>query len=498
MRFDTLSRRGFITAAAGLSAGPYLALGKDRVTRPMKRAMGRLGFEATTLGLGGQASLQWTPPGVDAVPIILKAFSLGVNYFDTSNMYGPSQSYYGKAFRTLHLVPGEPGYDERKRRSIFLTSKSVLRFGKGGWSKRGLFNATNGPRGSHTVDDVKRTLSQVFGDGDGAYPAGAYLDLVLAHAVGSMEDVEAVYEGYLKPDPKAETIGALAALRDLRDGTNLTGLNPKEEKLIRHVGFSGHHSPAVMMEMIQRDEQNLFEGMLIAVNANDRLCFNMQHNALPVAMAKNLGVIGMKTFADGALYTKPANWSSRPEHVVLTVGSPALPSRPLVQYSLSMPGVHTLIVGTGHIDEDPKACQLTQNLAAAQIRAGALKPTDLLEIEKSAAAVKDGKTNYFQAARQELTAAREAAIEQEMRGGKRVVRLKWQTAFAGDEPIARYEVRRDGEKIAELPFRPQTTKAPLAFEDAAPDKAPHKYRLTTVDMIGRTAATDELAVEAIA
>jgi aryl-alcohol dehydrogenase-like predicted oxidoreductase len=497
MTSDNLSRRAFLATTAGLSAGPYLALGKDRVTKPMKRAMGRLGFEATTLGLGGQASLQWTPPGVDPVQIILKAFALGLNYFDTSNAYGPSQSNYGKAFRELNLTPGVAGYNERKRRSIFLTSKTVLRFGKGGWNKSGLFNFTNGPRGSHTVDDVKRTLSQVFGDGAGNYPAGAYLDMALVHAVGSMVDVEAVYEGYLKPDPKAETIGAMAALRDLRDGTNLTGLNPKEEKLVRHVGFSGHHSPAIMMEMIQRDEGGLLEGMLIAVNANDRLFFNMQHNALPVAMAKNLGVIGMKAFADGAMYTKPATWSNRPEHVVLTAGSEALPSRPLVQYSLSMPGVHTLIIGTGHIDADPKACQLTQNLAAAQIRAGALKPTDLQAIEKTAGAVKDGKTNYFQVAKQDLTAPREAAIEQETRSGKRVVRLKWQTAFAGDEPLARYEIRRDDEKIAELPYRPQTTKLPFAFEDAAAGKEAHKYRVAAVDMVGRTAATDELTVEAV-
>ena len=92
--------------------------------------MGRLHFEATTLGLGGQASLQWTPSDVDPARIILKAFDLGINYFDTSNAYGPSQSNYGKAFRELHLIPGEAGYDERKRRSIFLTSKSVLRFGQ--------------------------------------------------------------------------------------------------------------------------------------------------------------------------------------------------------------------------------------------------------------------------------------------------------------------------------------------------------------------------------
>jgi aryl-alcohol dehydrogenase-like predicted oxidoreductase len=497
MAHHKLSRRGFLGTAAGLSVGPYLALGQNNVTKPMKREMGRLNFEATTLGLGGQSSLQWTPADVDPVKIILKAFDLGLNYFDTSNAYGPSQSNYGKAFRELHLAPGESGYDERKRRSFFLTSKTVLRFGKGGWNKPGLMNFTNGPRDSHTVDDVRRTLSQVFGDGNGNYPAGAYLDMVLVHAVSTMEDVEAAYVGYGNPDPQAETIGAMAALQDLRDGTNLTGLNPKEEKLIRHIGFSGHHSPAVMIEMIQRDEHNILEGMLVAINANDRQCFNMQYNAIPVAAAKNMGMIAMKTFADGAMYTKPANWSTRPEHVVRTVGSAALPSRPLVQYSLSIPGIDTLIIGTGQIDSDPKSCQLTQNLASAQIASGALALADLRAIEKMAGAAKDGKTNYFQAAKQELTAPREASIEQEVRGGKRVVRLTWQTAYAGDEPIANYEIRRDGRKIGELPYRPQTTKAPLLFEDFAAGKEARTYRIATVDTAGRTAVTGDLTIDAV-
>ncbi len=485
----TLTRRGFLGTAA--VAGPFLALGKTGVANPVKREMGRLQFEATTLGLGGQASLQWTPADVDPAKIVLKAFDLGINYFDTSNAYGPSQSNYGKAFRELHLIPGEAGYDERKRRSIFLTSKSVLRFGKGGWNKPGMMNFTNGPRGSHTVDDVKRTLSQIFGDGNGNYPAGAWLDQVLVHAVSTMEDVEAAYEGYLNPDPKAENIGAIAALVDLRDGTNRTGLNPKEERLIRHIGFSGHKSPAVLLEMIQRDEHNVFDGMLVAINANDRLHFNMQYNVIPVAAARNMGLIAMKVFADGAMYTKPAVWSTKPEHVVRTVGSAALPSRPLVEYSLSIPGIHTAIIGTGQIDADPKSCQLTQNLAAAQIAAGALSASDRRAIEKPANAMKDGKTNWFQDARQDLTPPREAAVE---RGGPSMVRLKWQTAYAGDEPIVRYEIWRDKQKIGQVPYKPQTTRAPFVFEDAAAGEAARTYQIATVDAANRTAMTADLRI----
>jgi aryl-alcohol dehydrogenase-like predicted oxidoreductase len=498
---NAYSRRRFIKdaalASAAVSLGPYFVFGEAQPARLMKRTMGRIGFETTTLGLGGQGALQWTPAGEDPVKIILKAFDLGVNYYDTSNVYGPSQETYGKAFREMHLIPGQPGYDERRRQSIFLTSKTALRFGKGGWQKQGLINVSNGGQGLHAADDVKRTLSQIFGDGRGSYPQGAYLNMVLMHSVSSLADVDAVYEGYERPDAKAETIGALAALIDLRDGTNLTGINPKEEKLIRHIGFSGHQSPDVMMEMIQRDSRGILEGMLVAINANDRLNFSMQHNVIPVAAANNIGVIAMKVFSDGAMYTKEAAFTSKPEQIVLTIGSKSLPSRGLIQYSLSTPGVHTAIIGTGHIDADPASCQLRQNLLAAQIAPGGLSGSDRKEIEKLAGTVKEGKTNYFQAASQPLGAPRNAGASQNMRGRKRAAKLIWQTAYAGDEPIVRYEVWRDDQKVGQIAHKPQARKTPFSFEEPIADKAAHRYRIVTVDAAGRTAKTEEVQLAAI-
>jgi aryl-alcohol dehydrogenase-like predicted oxidoreductase len=503
--FDNVfSRRQFIRSAAltsaGLSIGPYFTFGKTQPAKLVKRQMGRLGFEATTLGLGGQASLQWTPADVDPVKIILKAFDLGVNYFDTSNLYDSSQLNYGKAFRELHLIPGQPGYNERLRRSIFLTSKTALRFGKGGWQKQGLINVTNGAAGSHTADDIKRTLSQIFGDGQGSYPEGAYLNMVLMHSIGhnsGMADVDSVYEGYEHPDPKAETIGALATLIDYRDGTNLTGLNPKQEKLIRHIGFSGHAQPDVMMEMIQRDSRGVLDGMLVAINANDRMNFNMQHNIIPVAAANNLGIIAMKVFADGAMYDKAATWTSKPDMVVRRVGSATLPSRRLVEYSLTTPGVHTAIIGTGHIDGDYASCQMQQNLSAAQIAPNGLSISDRREIEKLAGTIKEGKTNYFQAPAQALGAARTPTVAQETRGQKRVAQIKWQTAYAGNEPIIRYEILRDGQKAGQVMHKPQITRTPFLFEDALSDKTAHSYQIVTVDTVGRTAKTEDVPLSAV-
>ena len=43
---------------------------------------------------------------MEAERIILKAIKKGVTYFDTSNIYGPSQLTYGKAFSCLKMIPG--------------------------------------------------------------------------------------------------------------------------------------------------------------------------------------------------------------------------------------------------------------------------------------------------------------------------------------------------------------------------------------------------------
>jgi aryl-alcohol dehydrogenase-like predicted oxidoreductase len=491
VQFD---RRNFIktsaTAAIGIGLFPSLS-GYRSKQKLLTRSFGRLNHEVTTFGLGGQASIQWTPDDVDPVAIILKAFENKVNYFDTSNLYGPSQMNYGKAFRQLGLIPGMSGYDEKLRHSVFLTSKTHLRVAKGDLNIEGVNNWSNGPAGSHTIDDVKRSLSLIFGDGKGNYPAGAYLDMVLIHSLSGKAEVDLLYEGLYDTDARADRIGALAALRDYRDGSNLTGLNPKEEKLIKHIGFSGHYDTGVMMDMIQRDQDNLLEGMLVAINPNDKLYFNMQHNVIPVAAAKNMGIIAMKVFADGAMYTKGAHWSNQPSHVVRQVGSSDVPFRPLIEYSLTTPGISTAIIGIGQISDNPEECQLTQNITASQIEPDGLSGSDREAIEKSTNKIKDGKTNYFQMEKGGLTPVHHARIK---KLNDRQIRLTWDTAFAGKNPIDCYEILRNNEKIGEIKHAPQISKKPFEFIDKVEPEEKVEYVIVTVDKKDEKAKTDHLTV----
>lgn len=494
-----MNRRKFtkttVMAAAAATLAPGFILNLNKTMSPMKRVFGKLGFEVTTMGLGGQASIQWTPEGVDPVKIILKAFDLGINYFDTSNLYGPSQSNFGKAFKIKNLIPGQLTYDESLRKSIFLTSKTHLRYAKGNGDVKGVNNWTNGEQGTHTIDDLHRSLSLIFGDGKGKYPQGAYLDMILIHNLNTREEVDALYEGLDDPDPKTERIGALAALRDYRDGTNLTGLNPGNEKLIRHIGFSGHFDPSVNMYMIQRDHTNLLDAMLVAINANDKQMFNMQYNVIPLAKAKNMGIIAMKVFADGAMYTKPAEWSETPGHVVRTVGSESLPSHKLIHYSLTTPGIHLAIIGIGQISSKDQDCQLTNNLAAAQILPEGLTHKERLSIEEMAKKVKQGKTNYFQNAAINLTAPKELLVSQKKENNIRTATINWHTAYAGDAPIKTYEIWRDGARIKEIPFVPQLTLDPFMYRDLLKDSSDHSYILKVIDDRGRITESSAVRLE---
>lgn len=298
--------------------------------------------------------------------------------------------------------------------------------------------------------------------------------MILIHTLNNRQEVDVLYEGLETPLNPNGNFGALVALRDLRDGTNLTGMNPKKEKLVRHIGFSGHADPPAMIEMIQRDEYGILEGMLVAINANDKTKYNMQHNVIPVAAAKGMGIIGMKTFADAAMYHKEPRWSGTPEDVYMKVGSPELPCRPLIEYSLTTPGVHTLIVGIGHIDDDPIRCQLTQDFYAAQVSPDGMTAEERERIEMQAANVK-GKSNYFQIDKVGLTSPSNLKRE-----GNKVI---WNTALAGDAAISHYEVLVNGVKADEIKHTPQILKSkPFVYEGKI--KPGDKLAVVAVDKAG--------------
>jgi len=444
-RREVLSVLGALPTAGVLNPGRLYAQAAKTFPR---RLLGRTGRLVTPLGLGGQASLQWTKPGIDPADIIVRAVQLGVNYLDTANAYGPSQANYGEAFRRLHLTPSDPAYDGALRQSLYLATKTGRRLA--------LDPASSGPT---AVDELKRSLTLIFGDGKGQIPEGAYLDAIQIHNLTSFEQVNQVYEGLAERGTrKPERIGAVAGLLDYRDGTNYTGLNPEHHHYVRHIGITGHLSSPVLMSALRRDTEDIIDTLLLALNANDRLCSSHQNNVLPLAVSRGLGVIAMKVLADGAFYGKQPRFSRTPEDVILSVGKPdAVSCADLVRYPLSLPGVCCAIIGTGWIDRDkPESDQLVANLAAA------LKDmpsqTERRRIEKEAEARHGAATNYFQEKPKGLVQPSDVRVK---RDGERVL-IQWNTAFAGTEPIRSYEILSGNRPLLSLPFRPQMTEAPLS------------------------------------
>jgi len=425
------------------------------VTADLKlRVLGRTGKRVVPFALGGQASLQWTNPGIDPAGIIVRAVELGVNYLDSANAYGPSQVNYGEAFRRLHLVPGTSRYNAALREKLFVASKTGRRYA---------IDRTQ-PTARTAVEELKRSLTQMFGDGQGFIPEGAYLDSIQMHNLTSLQQVDQLYENFDRRDDRSvDRLGALAAMLDFRDGTNVTGLNPEKRRWIRHIGITGHQSSPVLMNALQRDKGNILDTLLVAMNANDRRYLCHQNNVLPLAAAKGMGVIAMKVFADGVFYGKEPRFSRAPVDVCLTVGKDgAVASADLMRYPLAQTGVSCAIVGIGWINPDnPGDDQIVSNLAASQMDAASAR--ELARIEDDVACRHGVETNYFQERARGIVQPSSVTT---ILDGERVT-VRWNGALAGPEPLHSYRVYAGDRLVAAIPYRPQTSPAPLAYTVAA-------------------------------
>lgn len=204
-----------------------------------KRKLGRTGVEVTAIGLGGQGSLESQGGEKNCIEIIRRAIDLGINYFDTSPVYGPSELYYGKAL----------GKD---RKRIFLATKSDKRDRDG------------------ALRDIEKSLKRLRTD---------HVDLWQIHHLESREEVDKV----------TGKDGALQAFIEMKD-----------QKVTRFIGFTGHEEPTPLVEISKRHN---FDTVLCALNAADRhVKPSFIEKMLPVAQAQGLGVIGMKVLAQGFIF----------------------------------------------------------------------------------------------------------------------------------------------------------------------------------------------------
>ncbi len=200
-----------------------------------KRKLGKTGFDATIMGLGGEGLLRTNGLDKKTYTLINKALDLGINYCETARAYDGSEEYYGKALR-------------ERRKDIFLTSKSHARTKEG------------------AMEHLHETLRNMKTD---------HLDLWQVHDVRTGQDVEAVFaQG-----------GAIDAF-----------IEAKEKGLTRFIGITGHQEPSILKYCLQRFD---FDTVLMPVNPAEPSYKSFLEEVMPLAVEKGMGVIGMKIYIRG-------------------------------------------------------------------------------------------------------------------------------------------------------------------------------------------------------
>ena len=256
------------------------------------RLLGRTGVEVEAVSLGGEGILRTVGRAKEAVPVILEALRLGVRYCDTAPAYAQSQDYYGLAFR-------EAGEAARDR--VFLASKTHARDRDGAL---------------RLLDDSLRRLRT------------SWLDLWQLHDLRTMDDVDAIFGRG----------GAMEAVEIARaDGR------------VRHVGITGHHDPAVLVEAMRRHP---VDTVLCAINPADPARLPFIGTVVAEARARGVGVVGMKVMSAGQL-------------VADRVATP----RELVEYAASF--ADTCIIGCSSPLEVRENLSIGRSLGAMSVEARA-------------------------------------------------------------------------------------------------------------------------------
>src|SRR5664280_1258541 len=132
--------------------GTHPTLGRRMTMSLPQKTLGRTGYSATRLGLGGEGVLRTFGHEREAQAVIAAALAAGIKYFETARAYSGSESYLGRGLK---------GHRDK----IFLTSKSHERTFK------------------EAMAHLSITLKNLDTD---------YLDLWQVHDIRTMDEVEAL------------------------------------------------------------------------------------------------------------------------------------------------------------------------------------------------------------------------------------------------------------------------------------------------------------------
>ncbi|MGG6239229.1 aldo/keto reductase [Nodosilinea sp. AN01ver1] len=206
------------------------------------RTLGNTQETVSAIGLGG-FHIGKQQDEQESLRIIRSAIDRGITFMDNCWDYneGLSEIRMGNALRD--------GYRDR----VFLMTKA------------------DGRTKASAAQQIDESLKRLQTD---------HIDLLQFHEVIRLEDPDRIF---------AEE-GAVAAFRDA-----------KQAGKIRYVGFTGHKDPLVHLRMLEvaRQHDFQFDTVQMPLNVMDAHFRSFQHYVLPVLLERGIGVLGMKSMADG-------------------------------------------------------------------------------------------------------------------------------------------------------------------------------------------------------
>ena len=234
------------------------------------RPLGTTGVDVSILCLGGFHI--GIPPEDEAVRIIHTAVDNGITFLDNAWEYNDNESE-----RRMGVALAQDGY----RDQAFLMTK----------------NCAHDRKHDTSMTMLEESLRRLQTD---------YLDLWQIHEVTWPDDPDRIFA----PGGAAEAM-----------------LKAKEQGKVRFIGFTGHKSPAIFRRMLAQGFP--WDTLQMPVSAQDANFNSFQREIFPLAQEQGIGVIGMKSLANGHLFDDPA--------VTIT-------AEEAIRYALSQP-VASLCVG---------------------------------------------------------------------------------------------------------------------------------------------------------
>jgi uncharacterized protein len=286
-----MDRREFLLALLATSLSTELVRASDANANTSdalgavlpQRILGRTGEHVTVLGLGGY-HIGWTTEAL-AQATIEKALEEGVRFFDTAESYGPgtSEKRYGR-----YLTP-------KYRDQVFVMTKSTAKDAK--------------TAREHLEGSLKRLQTD-------------RIDLWQVHSLESPQDVD----------------------RRIAGGVLDVVIQAKEQGKVRHIGFTGHASPAAHRRMLESAGDS-FATCQMPVNPVDAGAANsFIGSVLPRLVEQQYGILAMKTLADGRFFSQKV----MNERTVWATDDPVVPTRlsvaDCIHFVLSLP-ISVLITG---------------------------------------------------------------------------------------------------------------------------------------------------------